>query len=333
MTNAWLRRVVMVAAALSAAFLAGCGSSTIDSALKPSRFISFGDAFSDLGQGGTRYTVNDAPFNPATVNIWTQKLASTYGKTLTVALDASGVSYATGNARITQTPDAAAGAAPTIQAQITTFLGASAFGANDVALINGGYSDIIVNVMRVLDPAVSVPFGGTITQGQALANISQAGTDLGTQVRRLVNNGAKYVVVAGVYDLSKSPWATAISQTSLLSQASAAFNQALLISIADLGANVLYVDTAAYFNLLTTSPTTYSLTNAAAAACDATTAADAGNGIGTGTGKINSALCTTATITAGQDYTKYVFADQVYPTPAAQTLWGTQTKTSLAARW
>ena len=109
MTNAWLRRVVMVAAALSASLLAGCGSSTIESALKPSRFISFGDAFSDLGQGGTRYTVNDAPFNAATVNIWTQKLASTYGKTLTVALDASGVSYATGNARITQTPDAAAG--------------------------------------------------------------------------------------------------------------------------------------------------------------------------------------------------------------------------------
>lgn len=329
MTFAWLRRAFWLAAALSAGLLAGCGSSTIESALKPTRVIAFGDAFSDLGQGGTRYTVNDG-----TATVWIETFAKAYGKTVTTALTADGVSYATGNARVKLTPDAAAGAAPTIEDQINTFVGGNTFGANDLAVVAGGYSDIIVNVMRVLDATVSVPFGGTITQAQALTNISQAGTDMGKLVRRLVKTeGARYVMVAGVYDLSKSPWAIAIGQTALLSQASLAFNSALLVEIADLGANVYYADTAAYFNTVVSSPASVGLTTTTVAACDPATTSDAGNGIGTGTGKINSALCTNATILLGQDYAKYLFADQVYPTPAGHALWGARAAALLRTRW
>jgi len=94
-----LRRAVLLAACASAAVLSACGSSTIESALAPSRFIAFGDGLSDLGQSGSRYTVNDS-----TVNVWTQQVATSYGGTL-VTQASGGNSYARGHARIVGTPD------------------------------------------------------------------------------------------------------------------------------------------------------------------------------------------------------------------------------------
>ena len=59
----WMRRTVLVAACASAALLAACGSSSTESAVRPERFIAFGDALTDVGQKGSRYTVNDGSVN------------------------------------------------------------------------------------------------------------------------------------------------------------------------------------------------------------------------------------------------------------------------------
>jgi outer membrane lipase/esterase len=327
MTTLWSRRGVLTAACATAAALAGCGSSTIESALTPSRIISFGDGFSDLGQAGaSRYTVNDG-----SVNVWAQQFASSYGLTLASVAD-GGLSYARGNARVTNPVDAAGGAAQSITAQIDTFLASNTFGANDVVLVNGGISDIVAQTQSFL--------GGAITNEQLLVNVDQAGKDLGAQVRRLVTAGAKYVVVVGSYGLGRSPWATAIGQTALLDKLSysgetgasrpRAFNEALLVSVVDLGANVLYVDASFYFNLVTGSPTAYAFTDATTIACTST---DAGAGIGTGAGQINSALCNTGTIASGLDYSKYVFADRVYLTPQAHRLFGVYAFDAIRRRW
>ena len=98
MTNNWLRRTAVLAACASAAVLVACGSSTVDSAITPTRIVSFGDAFSDLGQSGVRYTINDG-----SVNIWTQQFAQNYGRTIT-SVAAGGTSYARGNARVLGSP-------------------------------------------------------------------------------------------------------------------------------------------------------------------------------------------------------------------------------------
>ena len=82
----WMRRTVLVAACVSAALLAACGSSTTDSAITPARFIAFGDANSDVGQNGSRYTVNDG-----SVNNWTSELEAKYGKSLTAGRPLLGV--------------------------------------------------------------------------------------------------------------------------------------------------------------------------------------------------------------------------------------------------
>jgi len=313
----WMRRTALVAACASAMLLAACGSSTTESAITPDRFIAFGDAYSDVGQKGSRYTVNNG-----SVNNWTLQLASHYQKTLT-PVSSGGLSYAQGNARIAAQPDAAGDAStPTITAQIDSFLATKTFGPNDVVLLNGGISDLIVGMAAVR--------AGTLSSADYLAQAHDNGVALAAQVRRLVAAGAPHIVMTGSYDLGKTPWATAIGQTELLSQASTRFNEAVLVAINDLGQHVLFVDSAYYVNLFTSAGSAYSFTNAKAAVC---TSVDAGNGIGTGTGQVNSALCTASTLLPGANADQYVFADNVYLTPSAHRQLGTFLYDKLRARW
>ncbi|BEU98265.1 SGNH/GDSL hydrolase family protein [Acidovorax sp. DW039] len=313
----WMRRTFMVAACASAALLAACGSSTIESSISPQRFVAFGDAMNDVGQKGSLYTVNDG-----SINNWTRQLASGYGKTVTTVA-AGGKSYATGNARVVAKPDAAGNSTTlTVKEQIDSFLASNSFATTDLVMINGGISDVIANMASVQ--------AGTMTNDQMVAASRQAGTDLATQVRRLVTAGAKYVMVTGTYDLSKSPWAKDINQATLLNSASSAFNEGLLVGIVDLGSNVLYVDLAYYVNLYTSSPSSYGFDNATTPVC---TSVDSSNGIGLGTGKVNSSLCNTSTLLSGANQDKYAFADSVYLTPSAHRQFGTYAYDRLRARW
>lgn len=314
--RAFLRSASAVATG-AGAMLAGCSSSTIESALVPARFIGFGDAFADLGQTGKRYTVNDG-----SVNNWTQSLSASYGLSLNAVRD-GGLSYAQGNARVARTPDAAGNAAtPTVTQQITTFLAGKSFGATDVVVMAAGQADIIAEMALLL--------AGGQSSDQLLANVGAAGAAMGQQIQRLVKAGAKYVVVSGVYNLGRSPWASSVGQTALIEAASSRFNEQLLINIVDLGANVLYVDAMYYFNLMTASPNAYGLTDATTVVCNSV---DATNGIGLGTGKVNAALCTPSTIVTGLTYSTYLFADPVHLTPAAHALFASYASTRLRARW
>ena len=313
----WMRRTALVAACASAALLAACGSSTTESAITPDRFIAFGDAYSDLGQKGSRYTVNNG-----SVNNWTLQLASHYQKTL-APVSSGGLSYAQGNARISAQPDAAGDAStPTITAQIDSFLAGKTFGANDIVLLNGGISDLIAGMAAVR--------AGTLSSTDFVAQARLNGQALAAQVRRLVAAGAPHVVVSGTYDLGKTPWATAIGQTALLNEASSRFSEALLVAINDLGSNALYVDAAYYVNLYTSAPGVYSFTNATSPVC---TSVDPGPGIGIGASQINSALCTSNTLVAGANVDQYVFADSVYLSPSAHRQLGTYAYDRLRARW
>lgn len=313
----WMRRAVLALASASALLLAACGSGTIESQLQPARIVAFGDGFGDLGQGGSRYTVNDG-----SVNIWSQQVAANFGRPLATAA-AGGTSYATGNARITAKPDAAGSTAtPTVTEQIDTFLAGNALGANDLVIVGGGIADIVAETAKVNSGAQSAD--------QLVANAKQAGRDLGAQVRRLVQAGGTHVVVVGSYDLGKSPWARATNQTALLSQAAGRFNDQLLLSIVDLGANVLYVDAALFFNLMVSNPQSHEMTNGTDAVC---TSVDPGPGIGIGAGQVNSALCTPATVLPGVVYSQYVFADGIYPAPLAHRKFGDYAFERIRARW
>lgn len=310
----WMRRTALVAACASAALLAACGSSSIESALKPEQLITFGDGYSFVRE--QRYTVNNG-----TVNNWTLQLLDHYQK----SGSATGglVSFAEGNTRIAQHPDAAGNATtPTIIEQVDRFLAMGTPKPNDLLLLNGGISDLIVGMAAVR--------AGTQTPDQFVANARLNGQALAAQVRRLVAAGASHIAVTGTYDLGKTPWAKSIGQEALLSQASSRFNESLLVAINDLSQHVLYVDAAYYVNLYESTPSSFSFNNATTPVC---TSVDAGNGIGIGQGQVNSALCTSATLLPGADADRYVFADAVYLTPSAHRQLGTYAYDKLRARW
>lgn len=316
MSSHWMRRAALALVSASALLAAGCGSSTIESQLQPARVISFGDGFSDLGQTGHRYTVNDA-----SVNIWTQELAAGFGVALTTSAS-GGTSYAIGNARVNSKPDAAGNSAtPTLSEQVDAFLAANAFAPNDLVVVNGGIADIIAETAQLN--------AGAQSGAQMTADVQQAGRDLGALVRRLVQAGAQHVVVVGTYDLSKTPWSDASGQAALLADASAKFNTELLVSIVDQGANVLYVDAALLFNLMAFNPGSYGLTNSITPVCNSV---DAGVGIGIGAGQVNSALCTTSTL-IDSGYGGYLFADRVYPAPSGHIKFGDYAFQRVRARW
>lgn len=332
MATQWLRRAWLVAAFASAALLAACGGGdNIESKFVPERVVAFGDAEGDVGQTGGRYTVNDN-----TVNIWTQIVAAAYGKTLT-AQSAGGLGFATGNARIVLEPDAGGSTATmTVREQVDAFLASNTFAENDLVLVSAGTSDIIVQARAALD--------GTISDAQALANVDQAARDLAVQVRRMVDAGARHVVIAGVRNLAITPWALSLPEARrpLLQNLSSvssntdqnqprAFNDRLKIQLADLGTSVLYVETASYFMQVVANPGGNALDNVTGMAC---TSVDAGEGIGTGTGQVNSRLCDAPTdIQAAIDYGRWLFADRVYFTPRGQQLLGDLVTTRVRERW
>ncbi|MDB5847742.1 MAG: family lipase [Rhodoferax sp.] len=299
MTFFSLRRAVLVAACASAALLAACGSGTTESALSPNRFVVFGDAYADVGQSGSKYTVNDG-----TVTTWVDEVASRFSKTISPS-STGGFGYARVNARIVNKPDAGGNNGTlTVSEQLDTFLAANKIDSNDVLIVSGGISDLVVQTQALL--------AGTQTEAQLIVNVQQAGRDLGTLVRRAITAGAKQVIVVAPYNLGRSPWGIGIGKQDLLGNATTKFVEALKVSIVDLGANALYVDGEAIVNNVTaTDSSALSLPNKTSAVC---TSIDPGVGIGIGTGQVNSSLCTPSTV-GGLAYANYAFADGLFFTP------------------
>jgi outer membrane lipase/esterase len=313
-----LRRAFLAATCLSSLLLAACGGGeSVVSKFQPTRIVSFGDAFSDVGQrNGAQYTINGA-----TRLNWTQELAGRYG--LSIAPSASGgTSYAIGSARVTVKPDAGGDAAtPSITEQVSTFLGTSSPGANDIVVVSGGTSDILAEVAAYR--------AGTQDAATTTTHVAQAGRDLAAQVRRLVAAGATHVMVTGPYNMGRSPWGIGTGQPAFIESLTGSFNNALLISMVDLGANALYVDAALFFNLVTANPGTYSLVDVTSVIC---TSVDPGPGIGIGAGQVNSALCNDTTLVGLQPSTT-LFADPVYFTPTGHVRFGDYAADRFRARF
>jgi phospholipase/lecithinase/hemolysin len=309
MIATWSRRAALIAAGAALSLLVGCGASTTVSGLRPTRIISFGDAFSDVGQqGGKKYTVNDG-----SVNNWVNTLANSFGLSITPS-NVGGTGYAQGLARVnTSTNAAGLLGTPSVSQQIDAFLAVDNFGPSDVVVIGGGANDIVAEMNAVN--------AGIQTATQMQTNVQQAGRDLAALVKRLVDSGANYVVVVGTYNVGQTPWAWATGQNALLTSTSTLFNDAMLVPIVSMGKNVLYVDATYYLNLISNplSAPAYGLTNAVAPAC---TSIDYGTGIGIGTGQVNSLQCTPNTIVSGTNYAQYAFADALNFTPAVHRLFG-----------
>jgi outer membrane lipase/esterase len=217
--------------------------------------------------------------NDGTTNIWAVQMAARFGLTLTAA-----DGKAAGNAKV---------------ADIGTQVAAVGTpGAQDVFLVNAPMQDI---------------FDGAASTTVAAA----AGTALATHMRSLINAGAKYVLVAGLYDLGKSPAAIGLGQGAAYTAAALSFNTAFKTAAVDLGAHLLFVDTTYYINLVLTSPSTYGLNNIDTAVCTVSPATS----------------CTTGTLRAGADHNTYLFADDRHFTPTVHRQFGNYAYDQIKTRW
>lgn len=300
--------------------LAACGGgSSVISDFKPTRVVVFGDAMSDLklaANGAGRYTVN----GDGTVNNWVLQLANYYSLT-----PATANVKAAAHARAASTTDAVGGSASSVKAQVTSFLAGSALSAADLVVVGAGTSDLIAEGYKAVTSAQS--------EAAASAAVKQAARDLATEVRRLVTNGAKHVVVLGPYNLGRTPWATSVSKASFLETLSTDFNDELIVALNDLADNVLFVDARLHMNNLTGS-TSY---NASTVACNTANSAANPGGLGIGTAKVDSSLCSSTAspsqLDAGYNASTFLFADPVYPTPVAHRSLGNFAYEKLRVRW
>jgi outer membrane lipase/esterase len=280
----------------AAGLLTGCGDGEIVSVLSPNRFISFGDGLSDIGQGGTRYTINDG-----TVNTWADRLASRYGKSL-AAQTVGGLGYAQGHAATQALPRSVA-------SQIDAFLSSQTVNANDVVLLNLPMADVLASLAALK--------AGTITESTATGQVEAAGRAHVLQVKRLLSAGVKYIVVLGVYHLGTSPFSIAQGQVALATGLSQKLNDAFKTDAVNLGANLLFVDTAFLVNRNVLTGASYGFANINTAICNT---ADA-------------STCNSNTLISGATATQYVFADGIHLTPACNQQLGDYAYDQLRGRW
>ena len=237
--------------------------------------------------------------NDDTINIWTQQAALNWGLPL-IASNKGGLSYARGDALVS---------GPTgnsIEAQITELLAKNTLQPGDLVFVNGGLADIMTNV-------AAYGFSDRTT-----AAVQAAGTALGAQVQRLVNAGATHVMVVGVYPLGLSPMGISTGQSTNFTNITLAFNNALKLSMVNLGTNVLYLDSAQYYGQVYYTPTNFPpLNNSWTEACITVLVTE----------------CTPATIRPGYDYNTLVYASGVYFTPTAHRLLGNYAYNQVKSRW
>lgn len=154
--------------------------------------------------------------------------------------------------------------------------------------------------------------GTAAATAYASANATRMVTELGTagaQMAAMVNqqllaNGAKYVIVANLPDVASTPAAkarpAAIQQ--LVATMVNTFNAQLKAGINVNDPRIVYTDLYTVSNDQVKNPGPYGLTNTSAAAC-------APNALGT-----TSLICT-ANNTVQGDVSRYMFADEIHPTP------------------
>lgn len=319
--------------------LAGCGESQPGSqatAIQFSSQVSFGDSLSDVGSyntgivaesGGGQFTVNGVSTN----SNWTALMAAQLGLNAPCAAqvgldDGTGTAsstnvtpynhpyctgYAQGGARVTNAigvNNAALGTggfaltvpvATQISNHLTNIGGT--FAGDEIIFMLAGANDVF---MQASIYAATVGGGGDAATAYttALTNTATAATELATLVTdQLIANGANYIVLVNIPDISNTPQATYDGAGTLYDALVTTFNTTVATALAS-NSKVLIVDAYTVNRDQITNPDIYGLSNVTDPVCDLTAASG------------TSLLCSTDTLTTGAD-DYYLFADRVHPTP------------------
>jgi phospholipase/lecithinase/hemolysin len=351
---------LVAVASLTALVIAGCGGGGGAGNQSPkiqfTSQVTFGDSLSDVGTydvgtvqalGGGRFTVNTFLANGAHAPTnYTELLAATLrqsapcpAETGLDGLASDGFSvpvvmytpqctgYAQGGARVTSPygpgniafgPPLGALTVPVVT-QIATHLQAHGgkFSGTEIVFVLAGANDILVN------------FGGLAqgeTPAQALAAVTQAATELAGYVNtQIIGNGANYVVVMNVPDISTTPFGTgaeraAAGSQALIQQLVTTYNSTLQAALSS--PSILFIDLYTVSDQQISNPSIFGLTNVTVPACN----------LSAPTNPLASSLtCNDGNLIAG-DVSQYEFADTVHPTPYGNILLARYVATQLVTK-
>lgn len=261
------------------------------SAAEHSSTVFFGDSLTDSGAFqsllpvGGKFTTNPGP-------VWAENLAGALG-TSAVTAARGGTDYAVGGARVNTSVGVPAtgptALAPSVATQISGYLASTGGRADPNALYTvwGGANDILASLSS---PAT------------AQATVTQAATDLVTQVARLRAAGARTILVPTVPDIGATPFGQAqgAAAAGQISQLVSGYNQLVTLGLANAGVSVIPIDTYSLLRAAVANPASFGFANVTGTAC---------------TGS-SSLLCTSATLVTPNAAESYLFADGVHPTTA-----------------
>lgn len=233
------------------------------------RIIVFGDSLADGGfylpldpripRDAGSFTTNPDPVAP-------EVFAAQFGLPLLPVYGQGGTNHAVGGARVA----AASGLAIPIATQITNFLVTGpTIAPTDLFYIQGGGNDYFAFLA-----------GG----GRDPTILTNAATQLATQVGRLQSAGARRIVTLSVQSAGSVP----VQQ----------FNASYKAALAAANVNALFVDIDGLFNEILTSPATFGITNVTQNACTVA----------------SSLNCNRSTLVTPNANETYARADDVHPT-------------------
>jgi len=269
------RRALGAVLAIAATLLiAACGGSdTETNNFRASRVVAFGDESSVIvdtngDANGSKYSVNATvsatdptlacSFNP----LWVQSVASVYGLIFPECNNAIPRVVAP-----TSRMRAAAGArAADLAGQIDAQQAEQPLGPGDLVTVLIGTNDVVAEYQNF--PAQS--------EAQLIAKVEAEGAEVGRQVNRIANTGAK-VLLATVVDLGITPFGGAeraahadVDRAALLSRLTARFNALMRATIVNDGRKIGLVLLDEHISVITKNPGLEGFTNYVDPVCDLT---------------------------------------------------------------
>ncbi|MCP1314605.1 MULTISPECIES: autotransporter domain-containing protein [unclassified Halomonas] len=231
-----------------------------------------------------RFTVNPGP-------VWAERVADRFGGSADPS-SAGGSNYAAGGARVTAPSSVLFGAAPPLSEQIASYLQAT-----------GGVADgdTLYAVWAGANDLFAVSAGG-----DAASIIRDAAVGTAQAAAALENAGAQHVLLFNIPDFGLTPRfngdpATRAGATALAGQ----YNETLYAAVAASGVDVIPVDTFSLLQEVAADPGRYGFTNITDSACTQALP-----------------LCNPGTLVAPEAGERYMFADEVHPTPATHRIIG-----------
>jgi len=313
-----VRRAALACGVLTAALLgASCGGGQQVTTFSPTRLIAFGDETSVIldinGDGnGAKYSVNAtaSDTDPTLVcqgnPLWIQRLAAGFSGLVFAECNPGPTPVTTPSSRIRATVGAHAA---DLAAQIDAQLAESAFSAGDLVTV-------LVGVNDVLDQYAQYP---TQSEPQITANVEAAGAEVGRQVNRLADAGAK-VIVSTIPDVGYSPFAIAekaahidTDRQTMIIRIVLRFNASLRSTIVNDGRRIGLVTADELVESIVAFPGLDGITNTTTAACDL------------GQSKLTPASildCTSQTLISGSGAASNLWADDRHLSSGAQSALG-----------